>query len=73
VLRLLISDAGHLDNVAVVRSYPVGLFDRAALAAFAQARFAPGMVRGTPVKSQLTIEVHFAPFNRGARVSGRGY
>jgi TonB family protein len=73
VLRLLIGDTGHLDNVAVVRSYPKGLFDRAALAAFTQARFAPGMVLGTPVKSQLTIEVHFAPFNRGSRVSGRGY
>lgn len=73
VLRLLISDTGHVDDVAVVRSQPRGVFEQAAVDAFAKARFAPGMAAGTPVKSQITVEVQFTPINRGARVSGRTY
>ena len=73
VLRLLISETGHVDNVAVVRSEPRGVFEQAALDAFAKARFAPGLAAGTPVKSQITVEVHFVPVNRGGRVSGRTY
>jgi len=73
VLRLLISDSGHVDDVAVVRSEPRGVFEQAALEAFAKARFSPGLAAGTPVKSQITVEVQFVPTNRGARVSGRTY
>jgi periplasmic protein TonB len=73
VLRLLISEAGVVDNVAVVRADPKGVFDEAALEAFRVARFSPGMVLGTPVKSQITVEVEFVPINRGARISGRTY
>lgn len=72
-LRLLISETGHVDNVAVVRSYPPGLFDRAAIEAFSAARFAPALLFGIPTKSQFMTEVQFTPFNRGSRVSGRGY
>jgi protein TonB len=73
VLRLLISETGHVDNVAVVRAEPRGVFEQAALEAFGKARFAPGLAAGTPVKSQITVEVSFVPINRGARVSGRTY
>jgi len=73
VLRLLISDTGHVDNVAVVRSEPRGVFEQAALDAFSKARFSPGLAAGTPVKSQITVEVQFVPINRGGRVSGRTY
>ena len=73
VLRLLISDTGVVDNVAVVRAEPKGLFEEAALEAFRAARFSPGLVLGTPVKSQITVEVEFQPINRGARISGRMY
>ena len=73
VLRLLISETGHVDNVAVVRAEPRGIFEQAALDAFSKARFAPGLAAGTPVKSQITVEVQFVPINRGARVSGRTY
>jgi len=73
VLRLLISETGHVDDVAVVRSQPSGVFEQAALDAFGKARFAPGLAAGTPVKSQITVEVRFVPINRGARVSGRTY
>lgn len=73
VLRILVDEAGAVDNVAVVRSFPPGLFDRSAVDAFAAARFSPGRVLGVPVKSQITVEVEFTPFNRGAAVSGRSY
>jgi protein TonB len=73
VLRLLISDTGRVDDVAVVRSEPRGVFEQAAIEAFSKARFSPGLAAGTPVKSQITIEVQFMPINRGARVSGRTY
>ena len=73
VIRILISETGHVDDVALVRSEPRGVFDQAALDAFGKAKFAPGMAGGVPVKSQITIEVRFVPINRGARVSGRTY
>ena len=73
VLRLLISDTGHVDNVAVVRAQPRGVFEQAALDAFSKARFSPGLAAGMPVKSQITVEVQFVPINRGGRVSGRTY
>lgn len=73
VLRLLIDEAGHVDNVAVVRSSPKGLFEDSALAAFGKAAFSPGMLLGVAVKSQWTVEVEFTPVNRGASVAGRDY
>ena len=73
VLRLLISDTGHVDEVGVVRSEPRGIFEQAAIDAFSKARFSPGLAAGTPVKSQITVEVQFMPINRGARVSGKTY
>lgn len=73
VLRLLINEFGVVDQAAVVRSVPMGLFEKSALEAFAAARFSPGMLLGLPVKSQVTIEVEFAPFNRGANVTDRTY
>ncbi len=72
VLRLLINEAGTVDNVAVVRAFPAGLFESSALEAFGKARFSPGRMLGVAVKSQITIEVMFTPINRG-KVSGRGY
>lgn len=72
VLRLLINESGAVDNVAVVRAYPVGLFEKSALDAFGKARFSPGRMLGVAVKSQITIEVMFTPINRG-KVSGRSY
>ena len=73
VLRLLIDEAGHVDNVAVVRSSPKGLFEESALSAFGKAAFSPGMLLGVAVKSQWTVEVEFTPVNRGASVAGRDY
>ena len=73
VIRVLISDTGRVDNVAVVRSAPPGLFEVATLEAFGKAQFMPARAAGVAVKSQITVEVHFLPINRGARISGRSY
>lgn len=73
VLRLLISETGHVDDVGVVRAEPRGIFEEAAIEAFSKARFSPGLAAGRPVKSQITVEVQFMPVNRGGRVSGRTY
>ena len=71
VLRLLISASGDLDEVAVVRATPPGVFDQSALLAFGKAKFSPGYFMGIPVKSQLLIEVGYTPINRGGAVSGQ--
>ena len=73
VIRVLISDTGKVDNVAVVRASPPGLFEVATLEAFGKAQFTPARAAGVAVKSQITVEVHFLPINRGARISGRSY
>lgn len=73
VLRVFINEAGTVDEVRVLRSSPEGLFERSAEVAFQNARFSPGMLLGRPVKSQISVQVDFTPFNRGATVSGRGY
>ena len=71
-LRILVSETGAIDNLAVFRADPKGFFEDAALEAFARAEFAPGVFLGIPVKSQFFVEVDFLPINRG-RASGRGY
>jgi len=73
VLRVLISETGHVDDVAVVRASPPGLFDASAVEAFSKARFSPGLAGGVAVKSQITVEVDFVPLNRLSRISGRSY
>jgi len=69
VLRLLIGKTGTVDDVTVVRAAPRGVFERAAVAAFAAARFAPGRLLGLPVKSQVTFEVRiYCPRNMTCEV-----
>jgi len=71
-LRILVSERGAVDNLAVVRADQAGYFEEVALTAFARAVFAPGEFLGAPVKSQFFVEVEFTPINRGG-VSGKGY
>ena len=71
VLRLLISSSGDVDEVAVVRATPKGVFDQSALNAFGKAKFSPGYFLGIPVRSQLYVEVGYTPINRGGAVSGQ--
>ena len=71
VLRLLINERGVIDNVAVLRAFPRGVFEAAAIDAFQKAVFSPGKLFGVPVKTQMLIEVKFTPYNRGSMVNGR--
>jgi len=61
VLRLLISEEGKVERAIVVKSNGGGKFDEAAMAAFRGARYSPGMLAGAQVKSQIMIEMDFAP------------
>lgn len=72
MLRLLISSTGTVDEVAVVKATPPGYFEASALKAAALAKYSPGYFLGVAVKSQLYIEIAYAPTNRGAAVSGQG-
>jgi len=68
VLGLYVDETGRVDKVAVESDDPNGAFAASARAAFAGARFLPGMKRGVPVKSLLRIEVLFgAPHPDNAR------
>lgn len=70
-LRLLINERGSVDEITVVRAEPSGVYEKSALAAFANARFSPGVRFGAAVKSQLLVEVQYRLDSRA--VSGRGY
>lgn len=59
VLRLLINEAGAVDEALAVQSDPPRVFDEAAVDAFASARFTPGRKDGNAVKSALHIELQF--------------
>jgi TonB family protein len=59
VLRLLINEAGAVDEAVAVQSDPPGVFDEAAVDAFASARFTPGRKDGNAVRSALRIELQF--------------
>ena len=59
VLRLLINETGAVDEAVAVQSDPPGVFDEAAVDAFASARFTPGRKDGNAVGSSLRIELQF--------------
>ena len=59
VLRLLIDETGRVDRIAVIRAFPSGYFEDAAIDAFRGAMFSPGTFLGAPVKSQLLVELNF--------------
>lgn len=57
ILKLLIDETGTIDDVVVVVNDGPEAFARSARSAFGRARYAPGVKRGQPVKSQMLIEV----------------
>jgi TonB family protein len=59
VLQLFVSAEGTLDGLHVAHSEPRGVFDQAALEAFARTRFTPGKKNGQAVPSLILIEVTF--------------
>lgn len=72
LLRILVSETGAMENLAIIKADPPGVFEDAAVSAFAKAEFSPGRMLGVPVKSQFFVEVDFLPINR-ENTSGRGY
>ncbi len=64
VLTVYINEQGNVDEVVIVRAFPEGLFEAAAVEAFAKAQFSPGKQLGVPVKSQFTVEVAFSAFTK---------
>lgn len=60
-LLLLINESGSIDSYHIIESQPPGIFDNAVIDAFARERYAPGLITGYPVKSQLLVEVIFEP------------
>jgi TonB family protein len=60
-IRLFINERGFVDHVAVVESTQPEKFGEAAASAFRTAQFEPGRRRGAAVKSQMLIEMKFAP------------
>lgn len=59
VLQLKLEADGRVIDAEVVRSSPPDVFDAAALEAFRQARFAPAIRAGQPVRALMLIEVVF--------------
>lgn len=57
ILKLLIDETGAIDDVVTVVNDGPEAFARSARSAFGRARYAPGVKRGQPVKSQMLIEV----------------
>lgn len=60
-ILLLINEEGVVDQHRIEVSDPPGMFDAAVVAAFTTARYAPALIAGYQVKSQLLAEVSFEP------------
>ncbi len=60
-ILLLINEEGDVDQHRIEVSEPPGMFDAAVVAAFTAARYAPALIAGYQVKSQLLAEVSFEP------------
>ncbi|MBI5861491.1 MAG: TonB family protein [Rhodocyclales bacterium] len=61
MLLLLINERGTVDTYHIVESQPPGVFDDAVSDAFTREQYAPGLITGYPVKSQLLVDVTFEP------------
>lgn len=58
-LEMFIDADGEIVSLSVLRSTAPGLFDQAAIDAFRDQQFAPGMRNGMPVKTHLKLIVNF--------------
>ena len=61
VLVLLLNEKGGVDDYRIEASEPPGIFEDAVIRAFTRETYAPGMITGYPVKSQMLVEVRFEP------------
>ena len=60
-LLLLIDERGIVRKAQVEESLPEGVFDSAALSAWADVRFSPALKDGLAVKSRKLLEISFLP------------
>lgn len=61
VLLMFLNQQGGVDSHRLLESTPRGTFDEEVLKSFVNERYAPGLISGYPVKSQLLVEVVFEP------------
>lgn len=61
VLVLLLNTKGGVDDYRIEATEPPGVFEDAVIQAFTRETYAPGMITGYPVKSQMLVEVRFEP------------
>jgi len=59
VVSVFISETGNVDDVAVARAEPAGIFEQSTMAAFRAAKFTPGIKDRKPVKSLVVLEVAY--------------
>jgi protein TonB len=61
-VSMLINQRGGVDDVAVVKAEPQGVFEDAALNATRALKFSPALRGGRAVKSKKLVEVSFDPY-----------
>lgn len=61
VILLLISEEGKVDHYRIESADPAGPFEASVIKAFTSSSYAPGLIAGQKVKSQLLAEVFFEP------------
>lgn len=59
LVKFIVDRHGMVKNPAVVRSEPPGVFDNNTVDAVLKWRFEPGMFKGKPVDSRMTIPIRF--------------
>ena len=65
-VKVMVSESGAVDSVAVVAAEPAGWFEEHTRAALMSARFYPGRRAGRTVRSQITVNVDYDPAARAA-------
>lgn len=58
-LEMFVDENGEIVSLSVLHSTAPGLFDQAAIDAFRDQQFAPGLRNGMPVKTHLKLIVNF--------------
>lgn len=56
---VLIDENGRVEDVAIVRAEPAGVFEESVIAGWRAVQFTPGMKTNAAVKSRVTLEISF--------------
>jgi len=63
-VSILINQRGGVDDVAIAKAEPPGVFEESALNAVRALKFSPALRGGRAVKSKKLVEVNFDPYER---------